>query len=468
MHYVVFLQKQGLIPYRDIVDINLPGTYLFEEVAMRSFGAGAFGWRLYDCFLLVSVLGSAMVLAGKRNLFAGIFSALIFVLVHLQDGIAQGGQRDLLMTALLLWAYVALFQVQRAKRAVWMALLYGLLIGATATIKPVLLPLGLVLLLALGWIAHRRGLRVWSLLSAGAIGIIIPVGAVLLWLKWIGAFQSFLSILTGLLPLHAQMGRKTLSFLLSHALSPVALLAALWLVLQVLERRKISAEKAELMIGIVGTAVAYIAQGKGYPYQRYPLLAILLVLIGMDLNRALDIKGAIGRFAMATCILSSFVFAPRYAWLTTTFSNTTPFQDALSERLLGLDSPTELSGHVQCLDTFGGCINSLYDLQIRQSTGFIYDCYLFSSESTERERYRTKFWNSYQLAKPRVVVETNQFCFGDARGFDKLATWPLLDEDIRQKYEMKSAWRSQVLQHWWSRREEPSEFKLYVRKPGVL
>ena len=43
MHYIVFLHRQGLTPYKDIVDINLPGTYAFESLAMRCFGSGALG-----------------------------------------------------------------------------------------------------------------------------------------------------------------------------------------------------------------------------------------------------------------------------------------------------------------------------------------------------------------------------------------------------------------------------------------
>jgi hypothetical protein len=464
MHYIVFLQRQGLVSYRDIIDINMPGTYLFEAVAMRCFGAGAIGWRIYDLFLLSSIVGAAIVLAGKRNLFAGIFAGLMFALVHLQDGIAQGGQRDLLMAALLLWAYVALFRAQVAKREVPMALLYGVILGVTVTIKPVLLPLGLVLLLVAGWVAHRRGLKPWSLFGAGIVGIAIPCAMAFLWLKRIGVLQSFLDIFTGLLPLHASMGRQTLAFLISHCLSPIALIAALWLVLQLFQRPKFSAERVELLIGVAGTALAYIAQGKGYPYQRYPLLVVLLVVVGIDLDRAISAKGAIRGLALATCLLSCVVLAPRYAWLATTFSASTPFQDALSDNLLKLGSPMQLSGQVQCLDTFGGCINSLYDLKVRQSTGFLYDCYLFADKSEERERYRIAFWTAYQAAQPRVVVETNQFCFGDARGFEKVATWPLLAADLSQKYELKSSWRSPVLQHWWSRREEPAEFRIYVRK----
>jgi hypothetical protein len=55
MHYVVFLMSKGLRPYKDIVDINLPGSYFFEASAMHLLGWGALAWRVYDLFLLASI-----------------------------------------------------------------------------------------------------------------------------------------------------------------------------------------------------------------------------------------------------------------------------------------------------------------------------------------------------------------------------------------------------------------------------
>ena len=55
MHYVIFLMSKGLRPYQDIVDINLPGSYLFEASAMHLLGWGALAWRIYDLFLLAAI-----------------------------------------------------------------------------------------------------------------------------------------------------------------------------------------------------------------------------------------------------------------------------------------------------------------------------------------------------------------------------------------------------------------------------
>ena len=38
MHYVVFLMDHGMAPYRDIVDPNLPTTFLIQGVVIHLFG----------------------------------------------------------------------------------------------------------------------------------------------------------------------------------------------------------------------------------------------------------------------------------------------------------------------------------------------------------------------------------------------------------------------------------------------
>ena len=56
MHYVVFLMRHGMQPYRNIIDMNLPGSYLMEGAAISAFGRDSIGCRLYDLTLLAVLL----------------------------------------------------------------------------------------------------------------------------------------------------------------------------------------------------------------------------------------------------------------------------------------------------------------------------------------------------------------------------------------------------------------------------
>src|SRR5262245_7795491 len=48
MHYIAWRIGNGAVPYRDLFDMNFPGTYLIHLAALRVFGAGDPGWRAFD------------------------------------------------------------------------------------------------------------------------------------------------------------------------------------------------------------------------------------------------------------------------------------------------------------------------------------------------------------------------------------------------------------------------------------
>src|SRR5690242_2024451 len=134
IRYANFLMQHHLAPYRDIQDYNLPGSYFFDWLVTHTLGLSALAWRIYD-LLLTAVAGIAIYrIARPYSRFAGFFAAALFALFHARDGIGQSGQRDLLITALVLIG-VAL-TLRRNKRSSLNAALFGLSIGIAATVKP--------------------------------------------------------------------------------------------------------------------------------------------------------------------------------------------------------------------------------------------------------------------------------------------------------------------------------------------
>src|ERR1017187_6231410 len=168
IHYIGFLIQHGWAPYRDLGDMNMPGSFLIEIAAMHLFGTGDLAWRLFDFTLLAIASASLFVITPSRasglggpsfavssqrvgseaprqsghNWLPGLFSASLFILIHGRDGLAEGGQRDLTMAVLLLTATAFLFVVVRTGSP-WSAAIFGLLSGIALTIKPTALPLSL-------------------------------------------------------------------------------------------------------------------------------------------------------------------------------------------------------------------------------------------------------------------------------------------------------------------------------------
>src|ERR1700733_12158037 len=93
IHYVAFLIDHGFKPYRDILDLNMPGSYLIDWMVIHILGAGALGSRLYDLLLLLFAGLAMSVIAWRRSRFAALYAACLFALFHGRDGMMQVGQR---------------------------------------------------------------------------------------------------------------------------------------------------------------------------------------------------------------------------------------------------------------------------------------------------------------------------------------------------------------------------------------
>lgn len=72
MHYVVFLMAHGFAPYRDIIDMQMPGSYLTDDLVIRLLGPGIGGEITWDILNGLVVIAAAMWIAGKRHRIAAV------------------------------------------------------------------------------------------------------------------------------------------------------------------------------------------------------------------------------------------------------------------------------------------------------------------------------------------------------------------------------------------------------------
>ena len=313
-HYIVFLMRHGMAPYRDIADPNLPGTYAVQALVMRVLGEGAGAWRAYD-FALLAAIGAAMAaICGPGRRFAALFAATVFALIHGRDGLIDTGQRDLLMTALLMGGCVALLAATRpGGRRLSMSGAMGFAVGVAATVKPVallLLPVWLVLLVN----ALRARRSAWAgPVGVAVVGALLPMAAAGAALARWHAWDGFTGVMLHLVPLHAAIFRWPMSLLLTGSISSVMLgLFLLWLPLPVTQRMWHNAEGRVLLSGFLFGVISYCLQGRGYPYHRYPSEAFFLLLAGLAFQKGLrDRRKWVAWFAAAGLAFGSLVIVPR-------------------------------------------------------------------------------------------------------------------------------------------------------------
>src|SRR5438552_3769045 len=135
MHYVAWRIADGAVPYRDLFDMNQPGTYLVHLAVLRTLGGGDLAWRVFDLAWLAATAGVIAVFAMPWGRVAAAAGALVFVTYHLAGGAWQAGQRDFLLCLFLLLG--ALGVARWLERGGVRSLLWsGAVLGAGITVKP--------------------------------------------------------------------------------------------------------------------------------------------------------------------------------------------------------------------------------------------------------------------------------------------------------------------------------------------
>lgn len=463
MHYFAFLIGRGWIPYRDFADINMPGSWLVDFAVMHTLGPGSVAWHAFDLLLLAVAAVAMFVIARPRGWYTGLFAAALFGLVHLQDGLFETGERDLIIAVLLLVACAALFLASRRNAPLWMAL-FGFCNGYASAIKPTFLPLGVILIAVLAYNRRRQRMPVRSFVLAGLIGWLLPLLAIVLWLSRLHDMGAMIAAVTGILRYHVSLDHRSLGYLLLHSVSPLLPLVIGWLILLPFQwRRWTQGEGLILAINAVFGLCSWIAQAKGFAYQRYPWIAFLLLIVSIDLFSFLlgEHHPRMRILAWAAVAWAVLVLAPLSAWKAAHYSPRDPFRTLLDRDLQSLGG-SALSGRVQCIDSIAGCYAALYDLRLLPATRYLYDEFLFAPPSVPAiARTRAGFWQAIQSRPPTVFVVTDRLFPSGPGNFAKLALWPRFDRFLADRYALCDQGNPSGLIHWWSRAERPNRFRIY-------
>lgn len=434
MHYVSFLMRHGMQPYQDITDSNMPGAYIIETFAMRVFGSGDLAWRLYDLSLCGSLTWASVVIARPYDWLAGLFAGIFFTLFHGSDGPRFTGERDLVMTVLLVCAVAFLFSALRRGRPLWM-LLFGIAGGMAASIKPTSAPLALLLLVASVVLLQRAHRPIGSYLVLSLAGFAVAAAVVLGFLLHHHAVHAFLFVTRDLLPSYVSLRQlgpaELIRSILPHS---VALLLALAILLALLNRGW-SAERWLILLCLLFGAASYFSQRKGFPYHRYPLLAFLFLFMSIEFLAGLRRSGLSRALAALALGVFFFLSEPNLLRPMRPQSTTFPinFSNGLAADLEHL-GPDRLERNIECYDLTYGCFSALYRLRITQSNGITGDLLFFSPAETSAVRfYRDLFWRLNSTAPPAVLVITNQW-FQENNSFAKLDAWPAFHTYLQTHY----------------------------------
>lgn len=477
MHYVAMLMDRGRLPYRDIGDMNLPLSYAPSWMVGHLFGGGDLPWRTYD-LALIAVAGAAMYLISRPyGAFPAVWAGCLFALIHGRDGPLQVGQRDLCAAVLLIVGVALLFGAMRGERS-RMAAGFGVCAGAATAIKPTFA--AFMLLAFAAYFAERNhaskaGIR----LRYAVLGWSIPVAGCAAWLAAKGSLSAFGYALLVVGPYHAKVGHAPREFLLGNSVSPIVWLLAAWLPVRWAMWRRARThdtgaareplERRLLLLAAAFGYLSYLVQQRAYPYHRYPFQVFLLLAMALDFTQALRGAGWVRWMGAAALAWGAMVFAPvsavkagRYEW------RLQPFQSALATDLARVAAPRglrSLDGRVQCLDSISGCVATLDRLQLAQSTGVMYDEFLFNpgGESVV-DNARSGFLKDIERAPPLVFVVSESLFPAGPGEYRKLERWPAFGDWLDAHYALEVERGFTPPAREGGRPSAPSGYRIYVPK----
>jgi hypothetical protein len=263
--------------------------------------------------------------------------------------------------------------------------------------------------------------RSWAISFGRAAGLVIAGGlvvpaAVFAWLAWRGGFGAFVDMQAGyVLPLYSRVGRDALwSAVQGHAFGlPLAVLLPGLVVLALLTPPPLRpAYKGLALAGALYGLAHFIAQGKGWEYQLYPLVLFCCALVPAaalrwrpaDWPRVLDLFGLRRPLALATWALLVGVLGVKAVG-----ALDAPWIADKARRVAAITrdlAPLAGTGAtVQVMDTTAGGIHALFRLGLRQPTRFIYDFHFFHNVDDPRiEALRAEFLRGLVNGRPAAVV----------------------------------------------------------------
>ncbi|HNE68015.1 MAG TPA: hypothetical protein PLE39_06520 [Anaerolineales bacterium] len=426
--YEAFLMhSEGRVPYRDLFDFQMPGSFAAYYLLGRLSGFnGFFRLRLLDLGILAALLAITFLFMrrfGRQTAFA---AAILFGLKYMQGGAFMSLQREYLLlgfVALAVW--VSMRDVLTYKHR----LLIGILFGLSAVIKPhAALGLLPILLFDITSLIQRQKLTlIKSAMTSTppvAIGFAMPILAMIGWLAATNALTPFLDIVLHYVPLYAQINGQMeiteagtrIPFLLNqslrlggHALWVIPAALGVYLVPQENKRQ------AWLLAGLAACYAVYPAfSGQFFEYHYIPFIYFIVILAALALTEQqplstfhsppsflFPLSSLILLFAIAFAVRPSNTFLRQIQ--NRPIAKTT---DRAEEIASYLKENMQAGDTVQPLDWTGGTLLAMLETRAPLATKYVFDFYFYHHISTPYiQNLRADFMDELQEADPRFIVE---------------------------------------------------------------
>jgi hypothetical protein len=436
--YMVFLMDHGFTLYKNIIEVQFPGSLLVYWIQVHLFGPSEMGFRLFDlCAMGVACL--AMLLANRKagHWFAGVFSSAFLVWSHVGDrtSMVEVGQRDFFVACLMVCA-AAFLIISVRQGSAGLMFWYGFCVALSASIKPT--SILYLLLLSLAAIELRRRqepLKRYAFFSIA--GLIVASGIVVMFLLEEHALEAFFVLSRKILPVYTSLAQASYITMAKNLKQGAPfLVVAGWLLWRQPEIRRDWVQQVLLWSCLLGAAT-YFIQHKGFTYHRALFFFFVFWWAGYvfvaTMKRASNYQVVAAAVLLLSCVTASPLLSRKSEYSQAVLFH---LQNDLERLRVGEGNNT-----VQCMDTTVGCLNVLLRMKVTMSTGYVSDYYFFlPSGNTFVNEMRNDFLSQMYAKEPRVLVITNQQwpTRREDQGYEQLQTWPELQQLLKQRYRLET------------------------------
>jgi hypothetical protein len=289
LHYLAWGVLRGLWPYRDIWDTSFPGTILVHTASIALLGNSALAVRIVDFFWQLATAG-ALYRCGVRlsGRVAGVFAAFAYVIDYRAAGAYETAQRDSFLVLPLLIGLLAYLRFLETRRFRTLALSAACL-GVGTLFRPTYVLLALVT--AIHLVLDRREL---SLLRSPGFRDAVRFTAIsasgLLLFVALFFVSGQVSVLGDLLvvfgTVYSTLERLSAARVFGRALEVVPSLAWIGIGASV---ASLSRDARVVLVAAATCLGIRLFEQKGYVYQFWPFVALLMPLAGLGWTKILSV-----------------------------------------------------------------------------------------------------------------------------------------------------------------------------------
>lgn len=446
LFYEAFLmQSEGRIPYRDIFDFQMPGSYIAYYALGLVSGFGPFRIRILDLLILAAIIFITFQAMRRFGKTPALAAGILFGLKYLQGGPSLSLQREYL---LLVFIALSLLIGMRDTLTPKHRLSLGILFGLSAVIKPHA-ALGLLpfLIFDIADIRQRPNMSLpkaaWTSILPAAIGFAIPVSLVIAWLALTGALSSFLTIAFNYWPLYSQINgqmeitptAERISFLLNQIWRVGG--SGLWIIPAAFGIYLNRNRQTYLLASLALCYAIYPAlSGQFFPYHYIPFIYIIILVASLSLTTHHFPLSTSFILPLSSLILLLFLIRPSNTFLRQIQGHPIATSTDRAEEIARfLEENLEAGDTVQPLDWTGGTLLAMLETRTPIATPYVFDFYFYHHVSNPYiQSLRVDFMHQLQSASPRYIVEVIAIDKPWVSGEDTTREFPELRAFLNENY----------------------------------